>query len=134
MMTRLGRSAIPARMAAQGYTGLDVDFEYLPGQNAAAYADFIRQLRETLSPMGAPVTVALAPKTSAGQSGLLYEGHDYAALGAAADYCLLMTYEWGYAYSEPMAISPIPKIRQVLDYAVTAIPAEKLLLIPKKRA
>lgn len=119
---------IAAQMAEKGYAGLDVDFEYLPGQSAAAYADFIRQLREALSPGGAPVTVALAPKTSAGQAGLLYEGHDYAALGAAADYCLLMTYEWGYAYSAPMAVSPIPKIRQVLDYAVTAIPAKKLLL------
>ena len=38
------------------------------------------------------------------------------------------SYEWGYAYSEPMAVSPIPKIRQVLDYAVTVIPAKKLLL------
>ena len=115
---------IAAQMAEKGYAGLDVDFEYLPGQSAAAYADFIRQLREALSPGGAPVTVALAPKTSAGQAGLLYEGHDYAALGAAADYCLLMTYEWGYAYSAPMAVSPIPKIRQVLDYAITAIPAK----------
>ena len=39
---------IAAQMAEKGYAGLDVDFEYLPGQNAAAYADFIRQLREEM--------------------------------------------------------------------------------------
>ena len=43
-------------------------------------------------------SVALAPKVRADQTGVLYEGHDYAGMGRAADYCLLMTYEWGYTY------------------------------------
>ena len=47
-------------------------------------------MQERLNP--APVIVALAPKTYADQPGLLYEGHDYALLGAAADAVLLMTY------------------------------------------
>ena len=44
---------------------------------------------------GYSVSVALAPKTSADQKGLLYEGMDYRRLGAAADTVFLMTYEWG---------------------------------------
>jgi len=40
--------------------------------------------------------VALAPKTSGEMTGLLYEAHDYPAIGAIADLVLLMTYEWGY--------------------------------------
>jgi len=40
----------------------------------------------------------LAPKTSVTQPGVLYEGHDYKALGEAANAVLLMTYEWGYTY------------------------------------
>ena len=79
-------------MAQKGYQGLDVDFEYIPGDYREAYAAFIRRLQERLSP--APVIVALAPKTYADQPGLLYEGHDYALLGAAADAVLLMTYGW----------------------------------------
>lgn len=77
-------------MAQKGYQGLDVDFEYIPGAYREAYAAFIRRLQERLNP--APVIVALAPKTYADQPGLLYEGHDYALLGAAADAVLLMTY------------------------------------------
>ena len=38
------------------------------------------------------------------------------------------SYEWGYSYSPPMAVAPLPNVRAVLDYAVTEIPAEKLLL------
>lgn len=85
---------IIAVIAAKGYQGLDVDFEYIPGAQREAYAAFIRRLRARLSPMGLPVIVALAPKTYAEQPGLLYEAHDYALLGAAADFVLLMTYGW----------------------------------------
>ena len=119
---------IMATIAEKGYRGLDVDFEYIPGAQREAYAAFIRRLRERLSPQGLPVIVALAPKTYAGQPGLLYEAHDYALLGAAADFVLLMTYEWGYTAGPPMAVAPLPNVRQVLDYAVTEIPREKIYL------
>ena len=115
-------------ISAKGYRGLDVDFEYIPAAQREAYAAFIGSLRERLAPMGLPVIVALAPKTYAGQPGLLYEAHDYALLGAAADFVLLMTYEWGYTAGPPMAVSPLPSVRQVLDYAVTEIPREKIYL------
>ena len=69
----------------RGYAGVDVDFEFLPGQLAAAYAAFLDRLRRRLQPQGRFLWAALAPKTSAGQPGLLYEGHDYAAVAAATD-------------------------------------------------
>ena len=119
---------IVATITEKGYQGLDVDFEYIPGAQRENYAAFIRTLRERLAPMGLPVIVALAPKTYAQQPGLLYEAHDYALLGAAADFVLLMTYEWGYTAGPPMAVSPLPNVRQVLDYAVTEIPREKIYL------
>ena len=119
---------VEAVMAEKGYQGLDVDFEYIPAALREEYAAFIAQLREHLAPRGWPVVVALAPKTRADQPGLLYEAHDYALLGAAADYVLLMTYEWGYTYGPPMAVAPLPNVRQVLDYAVTEIPREKIYL------
>lgn len=117
-----------ATIAEKGYQGLDVDFEYLPAALREAYASFITALRERLAPLGLPVLAALAPKTRPDQPGLLYEAHDYALLGAAADYVLLMTYEWGYTYGPPMAVAPLPNVRQVLDYAVTVIPREKIYL------
>lgn len=81
-------------LAVKGYRGLDVDFEFVFAEDALPYAAFIRALAQRLNPLGYPVIVALAPKTSADQPGLLYEGHNYAALGAAANELLLMTYGW----------------------------------------
>jgi len=110
------------------YQGLDVDFEYVFPQDGPAYTAFVARLRRALAPLGLPVIVALAPKTSAAQRGLLYEAHDYAALAAAADRVFLMTYEWGYAYSEPMAVAPLPNVRAVVEYALTEMPASKIWL------
>ena len=112
----------------RGYAGLDVDFEFLPGTLAAAYAAFLARLQRLLHTLGAFLWAALAPKTRPDQPGLLYEGHDYAAVAAATDGVLLMTYEWGYTYGPPMAVAPLPSVRAVLDYAVTEIPPEKIFL------
>ena len=89
-------TAIRETLQAKGYRGLDVDFEFVFSQDAGPYAAFIARLRRELAPLGYPVIVALAPKTSATQPGLLYEGHNYRALGQAADQVLLMTY--GYFF------------------------------------
>lgn len=110
------------------YYGLDVDFEFLGAENAALYAAFLSRLRETLNAAGYPVMAALAPKTRDDQPGTLYEGHDYAAIGQAVNCVLLMTYEWGYTYGPPMAVSPIQPVRNVIEYALTRIPAEKIFL------
>lgn len=113
-------------MENKGFAGIDIDFEYILPQDRVAYADFVANVRNQAAPKGYPVSVALAPKTSANQKGLLYEGKDYQLLGAAADSVLLMTYEWGYTYGPPMAVAPINKVREVVEYAVTEIPAEKI--------
>ena len=117
---------LEAMLLRKGYRGLDVDFEYLPPEDAGAYAAFLARLTERLAPLGLPVLAALAPKTSADQPGTLYEGHDYAAIGAAVSRVLLMTYEWGYIYGPPMAVAPLRNVELVVDYALSEIPAEKI--------
>lgn len=39
-----------------------------------------------------------------------------------------MTYEWGYTYSAPQAVSPIGPVRRVVEYAVSQIPRDKIFL------
>lgn len=115
-------------MREKGYRGLDIDFEYVRAEDAAAFLAFIRSAASLMHENGFFVHVDLAPKTSAAQKGLLYEAHDYAAIGEAADTVLLMTYEWGYTYGPPMAVAPINQVERVVRYAETEIATEKLLL------
>ncbi len=113
-------------MAEKGYQGLDIDFEYIVAGDRDRFTEFVQICAEAMHRKGYTLSVALAPKTSAGQRGLLYEGKDYQAIGSAADHVLLMTYEWGYTYGPPMAVAPVNKVRQVVEYAVTEIPREKI--------
>ncbi len=113
-------------MQTKGYQGVDIDFEYILASDRDAFTAFVQQVAETMRVNGYHTSVALAPKTSADQTGLLYEGKDYRAIGEAADHVLLMTYEWGFTYGPPMAVAPINQVRRVLDYAVSEIPREKI--------
>ncbi|MBQ8857726.1 MAG: LysM peptidoglycan-binding domain-containing protein [Lachnospiraceae bacterium] len=122
------KNEIVDQIQQRGFEGLDIDFEFILASDRQAFVDFVVYMREAVGALGYPVSVALAPKSSANQQGLLYEGKDYKALGAAADYVLLMTYEWGYKYGPPLAVAPIDQVRRVLDYAVTEIPPEKINL------
>ena len=115
-------------MRTKNLFGVDFDFEYVPAKNRDQYTELVKRAAEKFNPEGYLVTVALAPKTSADQPGLLYQGHDYAGMGQAANFTLLMTYEWGYTYGPPMAVAPINKVRDVIEYGVSEIPAEKILM------
>ncbi len=112
----------------KNYYGVDIDFENVYGGDREAYNSFLRDLSEQLHANGLILTTAIAPKTSANMKGILYEGHDYAAHGRYADRITLMTYEWGYRYGEPQAVAPYNQVRRVLQYAVTEIPAGKILM------
>ncbi len=113
-------------MQEKSYGGLDIDFEFIKAEDRDAFTEFVRVCAERMHEAGFQVSVALAPKTSAMQRGLLYEGKDYRALGEAADHVLVMTYEWGYTYGPPMAVAPLNMVRNVLEYAITEIPPEKI--------
>ncbi|MCI8293891.1 MAG: LysM peptidoglycan-binding domain-containing protein [Hespellia sp.] len=112
----------------RGFAGVDVDFEYIFPEDREGYAAFVGKVREAMAGLGFSTSVALVPKTSSDQPGLLYEGMDYALLGQNADFVFLMTYEWGYTYGPPMAVAPLDKVRQVVNYALSEIPAEKIVM------
>ena len=119
---------ILATMREKGYVGLDIDFEFVFAEEATLYAAFVQNVTRRLNAQGYQVITALAPKTSAEQKGLLYEGHDYRAIGAASNAVLLMTYEWGYTYGPPLAVAPIPNVRAVVEFAVREIEPGKIFL------
>lgn len=119
---------IVSKVLEKGYEGVDIDFEFLPFEARGGYIEFTRKLSDALHEIGKILVIAVPPKTSDEQEGLLVEGIDYAALGENADYILSMTYEYGYKFGPAMAIAPINQVKLVLDYAITRIPNEKLLL------
>jgi spore germination protein len=115
-------------MKEKGYKGLNIDFEGVLSGDRELYNQFLQHAVDVLHGEGYFVSTSLAPKESAEQKGILYEAHDYPAQGRIADFVVLMTYEWGYRMGPPQAVSPLNKIKDVLNYAVSVIPREKILM------
>jgi spore germination protein len=111
-----------------GFKDIHFDFEYLRPADREAYNRFLRKAKNRFSREGWFMSTALAPKTSATQKGKWYEGHDYKAHGQISDFVVIMTYEWGYSGGPAMAVSPIDQVKRVLDYAVTEMPSNKILM------
>lgn len=110
------------------FTDIHFDFEFMPAELKTAYTNFLAMAAERLRNEGYLVSAALAPKTSADQPGQWYAAHDYAAIGAIVDFVVIMTYEWGYSGGPPLPVSPIGPVEAVLSFAISQMPAQKILM------
>jgi spore germination protein len=111
-----------------GFRDIHFDFEFLRPADREAYNRFLRKAKARFNQEGWLLSTALAPKKSATQKGAWYEAHDYKAHGEIVDFVVIMTYEWGYSGGPAMAVSPIGPVREVLEYAITEMPANKILM------
>ncbi len=119
---------IVATARRYGFRDIHFDFEYLRPEDREAYNAFLRKAKRRFEREGWMMSTALAPKTSATQRGRWYEAHDYRAHGQIVDFVVIMTYEWGYSGGPPMPVSPIGPVRRVLEYAISEMPAGKILM------
>lgn len=110
-----------------GYKDIHFDFELLYPEDRELYTSFLRNARDRIHQAGFTISTALAPMASDIRTGI-YGAHDYRAHGEIVDFVSIMTYEWGYTYSDPQAVSPIGPVRNVVEYAVSQIPSGKILL------
>ncbi len=117
-------------MEAKGFLGIDFDLEYLGAENREPYNEFLRKASEKLKSEGRNYTIstALAPKNREDQIGVLYEGHDYEEQGKIVDFIFFMTYEWGWSGGPPRAVSPLNEVRKVMEYAMSVVPREKIMM------
>lgn len=113
-------------MFEKNYLGLDIDFENLYPEDRDLYNNFIIRISGILHQFGFTLSTALEKKTS--DNIRVYAAQDFRVHGIYCDYIILMTYDWGYLYGPPMAISPINRVEEVLQYAVTVIPSHKILM------
>lgn len=115
-------------MKSKGYGGLNIDIEFIYPEDRILFNQFVQRLANLLRPVGYIVSIAVAAKTSNSTTGTLSGAQDYNVLGQLNDFVVLMTYDWGWIGGPPFPIAPINEVRRVLNYAVTAIPRNKILM------
>lgn len=115
-------------MRNKNFYGLNIDFERITPENRQLYNTFLRRVTDRLRPLNYSVSTALAPKPSDLLTGAWHGAHDYRAHGEIVDFSIIMTYEWGWSGGPPYAVAPIDKVEEVISYAVSAMPANKIMM------
>jgi len=115
-------------MREKGYTGLDVDFEYVPAAVRENLSCFLAKARAWMHDEGFLLCSAVPAKIADDQKGLLYEGFDFWAQGKYNDFVTLMTYDFSHQGGPPGAVAPIIGVRRAVEFAMSRMPKSKILM------
>jgi spore germination protein YaaH len=127
-----------AYLARRGnFVGWQLDFERIDPDDKARYSAFVKLLATKLHRDGRLLSVAVTPRFSDAfpddrktpfRTGEWGAGFDFQALGAAADFVVLMAYDQHTAATPPGPVAGHDWVRAALEYAVSRIPPHKLVL------
>lgn len=119
---------IVALARANDYPGVDIDYENFRSADRPVFSGYVRELAAALHADGRTLSVDLFAKATDSGYDQRNVAQDYRAVGRAADSVRLMAYDWHWSASEPGPIAPISWVQEVLAYALTQIPREKIVL------
>lgn len=105
------------------YDGINIDLEGVPYEDRNYFVVFLQELGRALNQDGRLLSVAVPART---KNSLWHKGYDYAGIGQAADLVMVMAYDYNYSVPGPSA--PQKWVEEVVNYAASLIPADKLLL------
>ncbi len=111
-----------------GYKGVNIDFEDIPYILRNNYTAFIEQLKTALSNENLITSVCVAAKCIDYPTNAWNGAFDYYAIGQVADFVVIMTYDEHGPWSNSGAIASYNWVNSVINYAVTVIPKEKIVM------
>jgi spore germination protein YaaH len=122
----------------ENLVGFQIDLENIDPHDQELFTAFVRRAAERMHRDGRLLSVALVPKFSDvfpdptnpdhPTLGEWAAGYDYRALGQAADFLTLMTYDHFNRSTPAGPIAGFEWVKKALAYAEARIPPEKLLL------
>ncbi len=111
-----------------GYDGIDIDYESLRGADRRPFSAFLTELADTLHMNGRMLTSSAYAKQSEPGDAPHTIAQDYTVLGRTCDHVRLMTYDYHYSTSEPGPVAPREWVEDVVRWASTRIPPERISL------
>lgn len=117
-------------MQKYGFDGVNIDIENVDTSDRDNYSNLIKELKETLGAKGYLITVSIPAKTFDDSRNTYSYPFDYKTIGKYADRVSIMTYDehGAWAGSGAGPIASLPWQENVIKYAVTQMPDDKILL------
>lgn len=115
-------------MRKKGFVGLNLAFYSILPEDLPLYAEFVSNVTSRLNPLGYEVFITITPHTMGYQSGAAFDSPYYSLLGNAANKVILITYQWQQGSIFQFSQTTYQFLKEQLDYVVTQIPSEKILI------
>jgi spore germination protein YaaH len=112
----------------EDYRGVNIDIENVSPADRHYYTALVREFKEALKPLGYLTTVSIPAKSWDDPKNHWSGAFDYAAIGKHADWVQIMTYDEHWFGGKPGPVASLPWVEDVIKYAVSLIPPEKILL------
>ncbi|MFC4403878.1 LysM peptidoglycan-binding domain-containing protein [Gracilibacillus xinjiangensis] len=106
------------------YGGVSLDLEFIPPARRGEFTTFLNELKTALGPRVLHVNVHA--KTEDLPTNRIVGGYDYQAIGSIADIVAVMTIDYGYPGGPPNPVAPLWWMYQVVRYAASLIPPQKV--------
>ncbi len=126
-------NSITAQVEQFNYDGIDLDYESMRLIDKDKYFEFLQELSKRLHSKNRLLIVTVIAKTTDNiQIGSFRETkqvQDWTRISFFADYIRIMAYDYTFQGSaNPGPIAPLDWQTELLDYAVTVIPRQKIVL------
>lgn len=121
-------SNIVKLLDANGYDGVNIDFENIPPTDREVLTAFMQELYKTLNPKGYRVTISMPAKNKDAATSAWSGAFDYYEIGKNVDQVMLMTYDEHVPGGAPGPIASYSWVESVIKYASTQIPKKKVLI------
>lgn len=110
-----------------GYDGIDIDYENLLATDRQAFSNFVRDLSLALHAQNKILSINVHAKTSEPGNWNGPQSQDWSVIGAMADEVRIMIYGYSWQTSPAGPVAPIGWVNDVLNFAVSVIPKEKII-------
>ncbi len=116
-----------AKLAVEdGIDGIDLDYESLPAKDRDRFSSLVKTTADACHAKGLQLVIAVHPKESEPGNWDGPQAQDFAAIGKAADYVRVMTYDFHWETGDAGPIGPPDWVDRVMTFAASEIPASKL--------
>lgn len=108
----------------RGFAGVNIDFEFVPPEDRPFLTRFMTELSQALRPLNFYVTISVPAEIEDNPRHPFSGAFSYPDLAQASDQIYVLAYDEHFV--EPGPISSLGFVEQVMTYALTAIPREKI--------
>jgi spore germination protein YaaH len=130
---RLHAETLAAKVDAEGWDGVDVDYEnFAFADDRSSWAGtrpnwiaFLTELRDALDEHDADLVVSVPPVYDGGQTDASgYWVYDYAAMADVVDRIRVMAYDYSFRGGDPGPVAPTGWVAEVVDAVGDLVPPE----------